>query len=396
MTAARAWRQHHNDFEGGTGQSDPHPRSLTAMLANPRQALPPEVSHVVEVRQEGELEGVSELVALNEDLAPVFQAAAPLSQARRAGSRDSSSRELLADLLPSGSTSKTLSPSEAVVATAAAAAARGDQPEPSSINASLGEKEPELKGRHIWACLASAATPFAAAALSTRENGGSGGGEEGEEEPHPSTDNPNDMQRQQPPHFHPSRGPSHQLHSWSELQQSNHYGSDGGMGKIGERDAATAVESDEIGRPREKCAITATRRVEYRADDHHHDGDRIARRDNIPVPNGSGQGVGNRADAVEVRGRENELKSALDHLVPRLLESEERVRERKTGGGALACIVISFGVIAIGTSPFHVGILTCRWNSLSFCSECSTRIALLRCFARNAHTFPAPELHCLS
>lgn len=318
MAAARAWRQQHNDVASELGKrAAPHPRSLTSMLANPRQALPPGDASQIEV-PEGELEGESELVALNEDFAPLFQVASPLCEARRVGNRDSSSsRELLTDLFPSGFTSRTLSPSEAVPA---AAAATADQPEPSSTNP-LGEKEPELKGRHTWACLMpkAAAAPVAMAS-STRKNGSSGGGE-GEAEPQLSTDNSKEK-RQRSSHLHPPWSSSQQLHDSSELQQPNHHGSDKYMCKIGGERTATSVETVDLGSPKEKNAITATRQVE----DVDHD---VLPRSNTTRISDSGgpEGVVTEAGAT-VRERENELKSALDRLAPRLVQSEERVRER--------------------------------------------------------------------
>lgn len=408
MAAARAWRQQHNNCEGTLDQSGPHPRSLTAMLANPHQGRPPDVSQKIEIRpaEEGELQGESELVALSEDWAPLFQTAgAPLCEVRRAGgNQDSSSRDLLTDLFPSGFTSRTLSPSKPVVATAAAAAARVDQPGSPWTNAMLGEKEPELKGRHAWTCLvpvAAAAVPFASVASSSRDNGGSCGGDEGEveAEPHLSTDNPSGKHRQRPPHFQSSRGSSQQLHGCSELQELSHYGgSDKSKGKLGEFAAGTiAVETDDFGPAQGKNAITATRPEKILADDDHHD------EENARVSDSSDQAMANKAETATVGERENQLKSALDRMVPRLLQSEERVRDRKREGeigvwgvvdGQGSCCIRSYQVVVVGTTSILLLRSLHLVRPLALCSEsCTTaRGTFAAVFCRHyCTTHPVPR-----
>lgn len=286
MAATLAWPQQQNNV------MNHHPRSLGSMLAGPRRAF-------AEV-PERELKGESKLIALSEDVAPLFEVTPPVSSARTAaGNRDNSSRELLTDLFPTGFTSSALSPPLAAASTVVAAGTAVGRELFDPLLMSLAGKVPELKA--------------AAVASSTRTTDGIG--VEWEGEPHFS---PGDAR---PLHLHSSWGSSQQLIGCHEVQrhQPSCGASDTDMRETGERNPAadepaseTAAANTSIGH--QGVTGSATYGV-------------TTQNDIAP----SNRGDQARAtDVVAVREREDdELKRTLHRLIPRLLQSEEKVREMK-------------------------------------------------------------------
>lgn len=293
----------------------PLTRSLSSMLADSRRALPPD-----EVggsgAPEGELEGESAFVPLSQDFAPLFQARLLSSPTRRVGSEDSSSRELLTDLFPTGFTSNTLSPLNTVVA---AATEEADEFKPASAR-TLGETEPELKGRQVWACLVPKAVPAAAVASSKYAS------DVGREtERHRTAENARENKHLHESPLTPSWGLSHQSYGLSELHQPSCEGPDTDRGRTRDRDATT--EFTDMGSSNAK-ATTATRRTDLGAPPAA--ATLVTTRDKTGfVSDGGDHGAVAKAGTAGVAGREREsdLKHALDRLVPRLMKSQERVSE---------------------------------------------------------------------
>lgn len=317
MAAARTWRQQHNSSASELGPTAHHPRSLTSMLAASRRALPPaSISEKIDDVPTGELEGDSEFIALSDDIAPLFDSRLSPSPARRVGSRDTSTRELLADLFPTGFTSNTLSP----LHTAAAVATDADEFKLASAQ-TLENAEPELKGQQVWACLIPKAVPASMAS----SNGALD--VDKETELHPTAENARNHLGQSP--LHPSWGPSHQPHSYSELHRPNCDELDNTpLSKTRERDAS-AFEPNGLGSFNAKATTTATRRADLRAPPGAAADPITAKRTTSFVSDGGGHGVVVKTETVEVawRERERDLKHALDRLVSRLTQSQERVSE---------------------------------------------------------------------
>lgn len=315
MAAAEAWRKQHNSLGGEIGQVAHHPRSLTSMLADSRfreQRPDRSVSKTTDDAPEGELDGESEFIALSEDVAPLFQARRLSSAARKVGSRDTSSRELLTDLFPAGFTSNTLTP---LAAATAAAATDRDKCKPAPARAIVGETEPELRGQQVWACLMPKEAP--ATAATTSSNDASDVGRETELRLAP--ENTGENHSGQSP-LHPSPRPSHHPNSDELGLRSS---------KIRERNAT--CENISLGSSNAKVT-TATKGADLHA----------------PAP---AVGIHVRTETAEVAGREreNDLKHALDRLVPRFMQSQEKVSRavRK-----LCSLVYSLGLLLMNDTVF--------------------------------------------
>lgn len=317
MVVARSW-QKHNGLEGEFGQMAHRPRSLNSMLADSRRApSSPHISKKTMEVPEGELESESQLIALGQDVAPLFQACPLLtSPARRMGSR-----ELLTDLFPTGFTRNTLSS----LATAAAGTTEADEYKPTSAR-TAEQTEPELKGRQVWACLMPKAVPATAVASSNdasdvdRETELRLATESVEEEKH--------VHHQ--PSVHTSWSSSHQPNGCSEQHQPNYNEVDTHVSKPRESDASAEINGLESSNANATAATG--RRADLGAPVAIADpAAAAARRRTSLVSDRGGHGHGVVANTETSEGtwreRESDLKHALDRLVPRLMQSQERVSE---------------------------------------------------------------------
>lgn len=318
MAAAGTWRQQHNSSGRELGPTAHQPRSLTSMLADSRRdPVPPDssVSKMIDDEvPEAELEGETEFIAVSDDVAPLFHARLLSSPARMDGGRDTSSRELLKDLFPTGFTSNTLD-------TAAAAATGADECKPASAR-TLGGAEPELKGPQVWACLMPKAVPATAAVASS-----SGASEVDRETEllHISAENARKKHLSQSA-LHPSWGPSHQPR-YSELNQPNcDELSSALLSKV--RDDDATAERTGLGSSKAN-ATTTTRRADAGAPPPGETDLLTTRRKASLVSDGGEHRVVVKTETADVTGREREieLKHALDRLVSRLAQSQERVSE---------------------------------------------------------------------
>lgn len=291
------------------------PRSLSCILADSARVGISKLnnaSHEGANKKEGELEGSSELIAIDRHgIAPLFftspaspaasppaATAAEVIQIRPpkrlgekfseinlpwAGRNRDSSRELLAELFPTGFTSSTFSPS--AVATA----------DPNGVTTSLAvtDKETELEGRQAWTCLV-LSTSGEAGVSSPTGDGATLSGEGGRL-------SIQGMGQQSLPD-HPEL-PRDSTQTNGELP--GHPGSC--AGSIGNRleGAPLAFESS-------KAAAVIRRQV---------DSSGVGK---LQRPDGR-EGVA--AVGVKVREQEEELRCTLDRLAPQLLQNEERVRD---------------------------------------------------------------------
>ena len=311
MEAAGTWRQQHNSSESELDSTAHQPRSLTSLLADSRRAplLPPDggVSKTSDDEvPEAELKSESEFIAVSDNVAPLFQARLLSSPARRDGCRDTSSRELLTDLFPTGFTSNTLSP----LGTAATVATDADERKLTSA-LTLGGVEPELRGRQLWACLMPKAVPAAAVASSNND----ARHVDRETELHTITAESTRKHLGQAP-FHPSWGSSHQP-SGDESDSTL-------LSKI--RDDDVTAELTGLGASSVKATTATSPGV---AD--------------LPTTRSKGSLVSDsgvhrvivKAETADIAGREREmdLKHALDRVVSRLAQSQERVSEAVRVGG---------------------------------------------------------------
>lgn len=330
----RAWRQQYNSSESELGPTAHHPRSLTSMLADSlRVQQPPDsiiVKTIEQVPRENELEGESEFIALSQDFAPLFQARMLSSPVRRVDS----SRELLTDLFPTGFTSNTLSP----LATAAAATM---------------EAEPELKGRQVWACLMAKTAPATTVAVAS-SNSASDVGTETEQRQTP--ENAREKQHMPQSPLHPV-GPSYNLYGCSERHQP----------KFDELESSKTIERDAIagftglGSSSAKT-ITATR-ADLRAPSAVAPNPRTTRRKSCFISDVRGHGFIPKTETAEFARREREidLKHALDRLVLRLMQSQERVSEaeRVVRLSLMTAVTGVFGVIVAVHLARPIGSFVC-------------------------------------
>eukprot|EP00903_Cladosiphon_okamuranus_P008699 g8335.t1 len=238
-----------------------------------------------------------------------------LGGAQRGDSRDTSSRELLADLFPAGFTSNTLSPSHI----AAAAATDGDEIKRASAR-TLVDAEPELKGQQVWACLLPEVVPATMAA----PNGAS------------DVDREKELQHTTAEHgTHLGQSPlppscrSYHPRIYSELHRPN--GDELDNTPLNSATRERDVSADLTGLESSNAkATTATRRVDFRAPPGAAAAvdPLTAREQTSSISDSGGHEVVVKTETAEVawRERERDLMHALDRLVARLAQSQERVK----------------------------------------------------------------------
>ncbi|CAN0019906.1 unnamed protein product, partial [Ectocarpus sp. 8 AP-2014] len=126
-------------LNGDHAPTNRQPRSLTSMLADPRRCSSVDV--VESVQPEGELEGVSDFIALGEGL-PYFLPGNNYNPNPAKADNQTNTHTFLTDLFPTGFTST----SAATLLLPPAAATRPTHPDSASTTSVPAGKERELEG----------------------------------------------------------------------------------------------------------------------------------------------------------------------------------------------------------------------------------------------------------
>lgn len=271
------------------------------MLDSPQQPTASPYDIRTLASSKGELESESELVGLGEDLALLFccdgtkgsHLGAP---AKRVGERISSGGELLTDLFPTGFTSSALSPPPGATSSSVEQLGGGNP-------ALVGGQEQETKRRQVWACVFPSvpATPGAVAS-SPQQNCATDGEESISRQPLKI----DKAQGEHDPHERSWSCSTHRAEK-CELERLYRSGSDAGR-TVGDKTLET--ESRLVASP---ATAAAANGMIFGSDEVH------------PLGGLDGSEGETTNPAVMVRKREDDLKHALDRLVPRLLQSEDRV-----------------------------------------------------------------------
>lgn len=307
-------RRQQHECDGLNGDHDPtdrQPRSLTSMLADPRRGSSVDV--VETVQPEGELESVSEFIALSEGLPP-FLPGNNYNPILAKAENQSNTHTFLTDLFPTGFTST----SAATLLLPPAAATRPAHPDSASTTSIPAGKERELEGHQMWACFTPAAvTSFSPSGVATDNRG--------EAWRRQSTDEANDKTTSHRTSFlvptvDPNwASPRQQRGSCGRQQELRHHKSDADS-KF--REYIRKAEPIDVVSHAAMTTMAGRPPVARAADG-------VVARSDEPL---TLVGDGNHGETTEAstigREREAELKQALDRIVSQLLQKEERVRER--------------------------------------------------------------------
>ncbi|CAM9230749.1 unnamed protein product [Ectocarpus sp. 13 AM-2016] len=316
ISSIEGWRQQH-ECDGLNGDHDPtnrQPRSLTSMLADPRRGSSVDV--VETVQPDGELEGVSEFIALSEGLPPFLPGNNNNLNSAKSDNQ-SSTHTFLTDLFPTGFTST----SAATLLLTPAAATRPAHRDSASTTSVPTEKERELEGHQMWACFTPAAvTSFSPSGVATDNRG--------EAWRRQSTDEANDKTTSHRASFlvptvNPNSAyPRQQRGGCGRQQELRHHESDADSEF---RENIPKADPIDVVSHAAMTAMAGRPPVARAADG-------VIARSDEPL---TLVGDGNHGETTEAstigREREAELKQALDRIVPQLLQKEERVKFLEAG-----------------------------------------------------------------
>lgn len=303
-------RQQHDGLNGDHDPTSRQPRSLTSMLADPRRGVSVDV--VETVQPEGELESVSEFIALSEGLPP-FLPGNNYNPNSAEADKQTNIHTFLTDLFPTGFTST----SAATLLPPATATKPAHPDSASTTSVHPVGKEQELEGHQMWACFTPAAvTPFSPNCV--------------------TTDNRSEAWRRQSTDEANDKTPSHRSSflvptadpKWASPRQQR--GGCGVQQEVHHHESDTDSkfrESIQRAGPIDVVSHTAMTTVAGRPPVARGADGVVARSDESLTLVGDGN-HGETTEASTIRReREAELKQALDRIVPQLLQKEERVRE---------------------------------------------------------------------